>query len=272
MKWTLCRVVIAVVTFSSAAIVSAQEVPATAPTAPTAPAVPIAPTTQPIAQIQKWFDNLASTEPAAREQARFDLLGLARGDLETLREVVRKNVPLAPSQSAVLRDIVAHVYLTGDKDSDGLNGFLGVMLDPQDSGVQENMQASNTGVYIFDCMPGFTGYRWLRPGDVVSGIFADGELVHTTQKQQLIAYVSHTAPGTPLKLQVLRQGREVEVNLRVDERPRVAEEDPLKVDEWRNQRLKDADDYWTQTFVPIIGSMTRDTRPGGSPSNSGQQA
>ena len=267
MTLTLCRVVIAAATvLVSAANVSAQDPPATAPAAPTSQP------TQPASQIQQWLDNLASSDPTARDQARSDLLGLTRQDLETMREVVRKNLPLAPAQSAVLRDIVVHVYLAGQQDSDGLNGFLGVMLDPPENGVQENMQASGTGVYIFDCMPGFCSYRWLRPGDVVSGIFADGELVHTTQKQQLIAYVSHTAPGTPLKLQVLRQGREIEVSLKIDARPRVAEEDPLKVDEWRNERLKDADDYWTQTFAPLLGGMTRAGSNPGCPSNSVQQA
>src|SRR4051812_46373868 len=83
---------------------------------------PVVPTTQPaqpaqsIAQIEKWFDNLASSEPQVRDDARTKLLGLGKIDLDTLREVVRRSVPLAPSQSGVLHDIVVHVYLAATND------------------------------------------------------------------------------------------------------------------------------------------------------------
>jgi hypothetical protein len=245
------------VSLAAVEVSSAQEVPATAP-------APVAPTTQPlqpahsIVQIQQWFDNLASSEPQARDDARTELLGLGKIDLDALREVVRRSLPLAPSQSGVLHDIVVHVYLAATNDQSMPQGFLGVMLDPSDNGVQENMELSKVGVYIFDCMPGYCGYRWLRPADVVAGIFAQGELVRLQQKEDLKNYVRNTLPGSALKMQVLRQGRMIEVTVRVDSRPPIADDrfQPLRVDEWRNQRMGDAEKYWEREFAPLLGGMT----------------
>src|SRR5438552_2860499 len=73
-----------------------------------------APATQPVAVIQKWFDDLASSEPGARDAARIALLGMARADLETLHHVVKRSAPLAPAQATVLHDIVTHVFLAGE--------------------------------------------------------------------------------------------------------------------------------------------------------------
>ena len=251
-------VIAAAAIFSLAAVeVSAQEVPATGPAAVAPATQPVQPA-QSIAQIQKWFDNLASSEPQVRDDARTELLGLGKIDLDTLREVVHRSLPLAPSQSGVLHDIVVHVYLAATNDQSMPQGFLGVMLDPSDNGVQENLELSKAGVYIFDCMPGYAGYRWLRPADVVAGIFAQGELVRLQQKEDLKNYVRNTLPGSALKLQVLRQGRMIDVTVRVDSRPPVADErfQPLRVDEWRNQRTEDAEQYWKREFVPLLGGMT----------------
>jgi hypothetical protein len=249
-----CIAIAAFAMLSLAANVSAQYLPAAATTAPAA--APATQPTQTAAQLQKWFDNLASSEPTVRDQARSDLLGLNRPDLNTLREVVRKNLPLMPSQSAVLHDIVMHVYLAGGKEEGNPHGFLGVMLDPTEDGVQRNMQASGAGVYIFDCMLGYCGYRYLRPGDVISGVVIAGEVIRVSRKDQLIAFISNALPGSPVQLQVLRQGRVMGVTLKVDPKPSVADEGPFKVNEWKNERLQDAEDYWTKTFVPILDTMT----------------
>jgi hypothetical protein len=224
--------------------------------APPAPAT--APATQPAATIQTWFDDLANSEPAVRDSARTSLMGLNRADLDALREVVRRSVPLAPAQSAILQDIVTHVYLSGDvaEDERGATGFLGVMLDPPENGVQPSIETSGAGVFIFKCMPGFCGYRWLRPGDVVRGVVVDGDVMRVTEKDRLIELVSATAPGSPLRLQVLRQGQVIELSVRVDAKPLLPAGQPLRVDEWQNRRAERAKAYWDNTFAPILGQMT----------------
>jgi hypothetical protein len=93
---------------------------------------------------------------------------------------------------------------------------------------------------------------------VVAGIFAEGELIRIQQKNDLQTYVRNTLPGTALRLQVLRQGRVIEVTVRVDSRPAIADDrfQPLRVDEWKNKRMEDAEEYWKREFVPVLGAMT----------------
>jgi hypothetical protein len=229
-----------------------------------------APTTQPAAVIQKWFDDLASSEPAAREAARTALLGMTRPELETLREVVKRSTPLAPAQASVLHDVVTHVFLASEAYEtyrDPPMGFLGVMLDSPDGGVQNSVRRMGAGVYVFDCMPGFAGFRWLRPGDIVGGVVSDGKVRPFLERTDLQTEVSTTLPGKVLRLQVLRQGRTFEVTVRVDARPQAAPammtaESVQKFQEWRNQRYEAAEAYWTRTFASIAGAMLSSTQSG----------
>src|SRR5688572_8418829 len=91
------------------------------------------PSTQPISTqrlktIHSTLSQLASEDPTKRDQARQELMGLQRADLPTLKQAIRLALPLEPSQSAVLRDIVTHIYLAGDSYSSQGDGFLGVTL------------------------------------------------------------------------------------------------------------------------------------------------
>src|SRR2546423_15400731 len=79
---------------------------------------PAAPTTAPatrpslpLASVKRLVNQLASSNYPDRESARIELMGTKRADLPILREAVKQSLPLEPSQLAVLRDIVAQVYL-----------------------------------------------------------------------------------------------------------------------------------------------------------------
>src|SRR5215211_5105882 len=125
-----------------------------------------------------------------------------------------------PAPPTVLHDIVTHIYLAGDAEERTAHGFLGARLEPPEAGVFEGQDVSGgAGVFIYECMPGFCGYRWLRPGDIVSGVTLEAEMLRITAREQLIAAVSALPPATPLRLRVLRQGRELEVSVRLDARP-----------------------------------------------------
>src|SRR4051812_38654450 len=67
-------------------------------------------TTKPADQIPSWFADLANRDASVREQARVNLMGISRNDLEQLRAIVEKSRPLAPSQAMELRDIVQQVF------------------------------------------------------------------------------------------------------------------------------------------------------------------
>ena len=240
-----------------------------------------APASQPVAQIQKWFDDLASAEPAAREEARVALLGLGRDDLEGLRDVVQKSTPLAPAQATALHEIVVHVYLAGETyPGDPQKGFLGVMLARERGGIigiPDELEASGAGVLILDCMPGFCGFRWLRPGDLITGVLtaAGGpQPMRISSKEELIDLVKATGPATKLQLQVLRQGRVMQIAIPLDARPLAADVLPGP-EEWLNDRQTQAEEYWRKTFVPVAGgtlSRATGTTDSSASSNTLRQA
>jgi hypothetical protein len=258
-------------------IAVAQETPSTQPAESTATTQPIQPTPpQSIAQIQKSFDDLASTEPQVREAARMELLGLSRDQLPALREIVRTSNPLAPAQAAALHDIVVHVFLAGEPyDGQGL-GFMGVMLPRERpdliaiaggdiAGGDDN--DPDTGVLVQDCMPGFCGFRYLRPGDVITAMQIAGQagqgeqggqnvFMRTTSQLGLITEISKHAPGSPLKLRLVRQGRLIDVTIVLSERPKIADvfdQTGVTVDQWRNERMQLAREYWETVFLPLLG-------------------
>jgi hypothetical protein len=88
--------------------------PATQPAAAVAAAV-LLPPEQVLAQMPRLFADLSAAEPAVREAARSALMGMSRQDLPAFEKLVRDNVPLAPAQAAVLREIVTHVFLAGEE-------------------------------------------------------------------------------------------------------------------------------------------------------------
>ena len=237
-------------------------------------------TTQPVTSVQRWFDELAHTESGERAEERTALLGLKRTDLETLREVVRKSAPLAPAQAAVLHDIVVHVYLSGEHyEGDPTAGFLGVRR-AEDRGLplpDVVDQSGPVGALINECLPGFCGYRWLRPGDLVSGILVGDEMQRVPTWEDLVSAVSTTPPGKTLQLRVVRQGREVKVSLQLNAKPLVAA-DKTATEQWLGQRTNDAEEYWKKTFVPVTGEVLSRLSPVGhathrrAPSNTRHEA
>jgi hypothetical protein len=246
MRLLLLSVVVVAVVGLSISTLRADDVATTQPSDP-APS---------LTQIQKWFDDLANTEPARRDVARSGLLGLGRQDLPELLEVVRRSTPLAPAQATVLHDVVTHVWLSGEAYPSNLRaGFLGVMLQRDRSGLPmvDGVDPSSSGVLILDCMPGFCGFRSLRPGDIVVGaIFA--EPVRISTRDELVQAVSATPPGKSLRLQVLRHGRVAEIPVQVNARP-LAADDPAGPDQFLNERQVKAEEYWRTNFLPVSGGV-----------------
>ena len=218
--------------------------------------ISIAQSTQPAERIQRQFEALADTDAQVRDEARIALMGISRQDLEALREIVRRSRPLAPSQAVVLHDIVTHVYLAGEPNHGPTNeGFLGVRLaPPRPDGAFLEEQGINTsglaGVLIEECMPGYSGFRYLRQGDVVLGV-KEPVRVRTPQQQELINAVSSVPPNDEIRLEVLRQGRVVEIAMRVSARPLEAA-DRLLTMELLNQRQAQAEAYWKKHFLPLL--------------------
>ena len=231
-------------------------------------------TTQPAPDspsIQRWLEELTHTEPAARERARMQLMGLSREGLGELREAVDRMRPLSPAQAAVLHDVVIHVYVAGSERAPSVfmrpTGFLGVLLEPVLSGygigvappapqpgdenpVDFGQFHASGGVLIRETWPGFAGFRFLRVGDVVLGTGGD-QPTRSPTVPELRSAVQTTTPGAILDLQVLRQGRIVEVPVRVSMRPPWAESE-TRTRQMLSRRIRAAEIYWHFAFAPLL--------------------
>src|SRR3954452_20714539 len=206
-----------------------------------------------LASMRQWFAELDDTDASVRESARLKLMGMRRQDLPAFQKLVRDSLPLVPSQAAVLRQIVTHVYLAGEPyDTTGAEGFLGVKMQetsvrlPAADGAEQFAPA--VGVVIVERMPGFVGARMLLDGDVVLGI-AERPDVRTLGMYEFQMVVKGVAPGTVIHFQVMRQGQVVRVPIAPDPRPLEAD---VNMPELTCRRQRKADDYWEKAFAPVV--------------------
>ena len=206
-----------------------------------------------VAAIRQWFAELADSDAAVREAARLKLMGMRRQELPAFQKLVQDNLPLMPSQAAVLRQIVMQVYLAGETyQTTNAEGFLGVKM--QETSVRlpaadgSEQLAPAVGVVIVERMPGFVGARMLHDGDVILGVVERPD-VRTLGMYEFQMVVKAVSPGTTIHFQVLRQGQVVRVPVAPDPRP--FEADGLMQD-LINRRQKKAEDYWESQFRPLV--------------------
>jgi S1-C subfamily serine protease len=228
------------------------EVPSRAERVRSAPAA----ATQP-SHLGAVLRELDHRDADVRGAAVSKLLNLVADDLPALRDAVRQAQPLTPNQVAALRDVVTQVFLEGQEyppDPDAA-GFLGLMQPATESVVaahdeQKGEQVYQFGVPVGERLPGFCAYRALRPGDIVVGIF-DRRPVRVQHWMELQAAVRDARPGETVTFEVVRQGRLVQVPIKLDARPRGAStpdfaETLRRRDEWAEQ-------YWRAHFAPLVG-------------------
>ena len=206
-----------------------------------------------IASLRQSFAELDDADAAVREAARLKLMGMRRQDLPAFQKLVQESLPLVPSQAAVLRQIVIHVYLAGEKyDTTNAEGFLGVKMQetsvrlPAADGADQFAPA--VGVVIVERMPGFAGARMLVDGDVILGVVERPD-VRTLGMYEFQMVVKSVTPGTTIHFQVMRQGQVIRVPVAPDPCPFDA--DGLMQDLiYRRQRK--ADEYWEKSFAQVL--------------------
>jgi hypothetical protein len=208
--------------------------------------------------IARLLDKLTADDFTTRDSARLALMALKREDLSDVREAVRRSLPLQPSQIVVLRDVVTHVYLSGDpyEGTEDGSGFLGVSLPSafEDRGLMSLEQ----GVAIVARVPGFCAYRALQNGDVVLSMKAPGGVEVTFgSTEQFIATVQTVRAGQSVSFDVLREGKVVTVQIKLDRRPNVLDpnrfgnRDALRT--FMSHRADEADELWDKDFAPLLG-------------------
>jgi serine protease Do len=102
-------------------------------------------------------------------------------------------------------------------------GYLGVTLRDLDPDLSKSLGLSPTsGALVQDVTEGSPGARaGIRPYDVIVSV--DGTRVRSND--DLIRHIAARAPGIGTTLQVLRDGRELAVSLRLGERPSTGEDE-----------------------------------------------
>jgi predicted metalloprotease with PDZ domain len=225
--------------------------PAAQPATPPVTPPTTAPATQPSEQIHRWFDQLADADPAVRDAARVNLMGMKRDQLDQFKQLIEENRPLAPSQLAVLHDIVIHVYLAGEPyEKFPGTSMIGVRLlktisttiPGDDEGADWTTQRR---VVVTERFPGFPAYRFLSNDDVILGVLRP-DLIPITDFEDFQQEVIHKSPGDAITLQILRQGRVIELSFRVESQPLGA------TVQFFNARSDKAEDYWNKTFTPLL--------------------
>ena len=96
-------------------------------------------------------------------------------------------------------------------------GFIGVSLKDVDPDLQRSLSLGTArGALVYDVTENTPGARaGLKPYDLITAI--DGRAVATND--ELIRVVSAMAPGTEVRLDVVRDGRAIPVSVRLTERP-----------------------------------------------------
>ena len=221
------------------------------------------------ASLQTGFNDLAASDAAVRERAYSALLGLTRDDLPALHRIVERNRPVAPSQRGALREIVTHVYLSGEPyPGEVRSGFLGLlmpMLDsvevrrpeqPDEFTINDNAgeaglrPAPSTGVPIEYRIPGFCAFRALREGDVILSIVRPmPKRLH--EWNDLSPTIRRFRAGDTITFEVLRQGKVLEVPVTLDALPLVATENAW-MSEILPARDAAAEEYWNTHFAGLV--------------------
>jgi hypothetical protein len=203
-----------------------------------------------LATVRRWVGQLASDNYQTRDAARIALMGLKRQELSTLRQAVKLNLPFSPNQIITVREIFTQVYLAGDvyPPEDGEGGFLGVRLPSRPD--EETLLSVERGVVIVSRVPGFCAFRMLQDGDVVLAIHSDAGDRPLNQPMELRRAVSSIKAGQTITLEVLRQGRILNIPITLDRRPLQTDEAALQ--EFINDRADRADEIWERDFAPLL--------------------
>jgi hypothetical protein len=213
--------------------------------------------------VAKWFSQLDDADAAVRQDAFNKLMCLKAADLDMLKAVVKKAMPLRPGQASALPGIVKQVYLSGmDYDGDAARGFMGVSLLerdlPQIPGEPMQSGMPHVGIMLARCMPGFGGARSLRDGDVVLSI-AERPEVKLDNTRVFAEAVGNFGAGQVIHLDVLRQNQVIRVEVTLDARPADLQgqgDQDMSVLDLLRRRDDAADDYWSRDFVPLFKGAT----------------
>ena len=204
------------------------------------------------AEIAEAFEKLADRDASVRLQAKQDLMGLAPGELELLRQIVASRTPLKLSQIDPLHDIVVYIRVREAiaKQPRSPGGFLGVSLPEY---TIENQDSRPAGVQIVNRLQGFVAYRLLEDGDIITAIGPENEMTPVYTPEQLRMVVRNFAAGQMIHVRVIRGTRTLTVRFPLDS-PIASDDMERGVQANISEAVYDATKYWEAHFVSLLGS------------------
>ena len=226
------------------------------------------PSTRPADELRTWFKQLSDPSPDVRDKARTRLMTMPRARLAELKTIVAETRPLSAAQAVELRQIVEHVFLSGEEylsEPRGGRGFMGVQLWPiivpesevaADDARGNSPERAVTRVMVSTRFPGFNAYAMLRDGDVLISVV--GTNVQITSTQDVQGAIGGREPGTTIELEVQRAGQLLRVPVRLSPRPRFIDEQNRA----RNpatfsvEREEAATKYWETNFAKLLDQQT----------------
>jgi hypothetical protein len=205
-------------------------------------------------RIQGWLVGLADADPEVREESRYQLMGLGRGDLPGLRSVAERYRPLERSLIEMLHEVVTHVYLAGEGGMERAGaGFLGIDL-PREMPEDPRFQ-----IIVVSRMKGFVAYRSLRDGDIILEVEGRPIPAGTVNPLALRAHftqsIQQVGAGRMVHLKVLRQGKVMRISMTLSRRPDWADlgaGNEGEAIEMRSRREQSAERYWKSEFEPHL--------------------
>jgi S1-C subfamily serine protease len=110
------------------------------------------------------------------------------------------------------------------------------------------------GVAVVSRVPGFCSYRMLQDGDVLLAMETPGGKIEFSTNEQLIEAVTGARAGDTVTFEVLRQGRILNVSIRLDKKP-LNLTTPAQIDEFSGRRADEAEELWQRDFAPLLAAQ-----------------
>jgi hypothetical protein len=208
-------------------------------------------------RVAEFYRQLGALNPVDRNNARVELMGLSLSDLTILRETASASQPMSPSQALALRDIVIHVYVASQTlSATEPAAFLGLessgggfdSIAVSDPAYPDDPTKTIFGTSFKSRKPGFCAFRYLQDGDVILSCEdvdnGPGQVISLEGFVKMKTIIGSMAPGTNIRMRVLRGGSVVTLSFRLDARP--AETAGLPEVE------RAADVYWRENFLQLI--------------------
>jgi hypothetical protein len=230
-------------------------------------------------ELRSMIARLGAEKPVTRDAAKTDLLGLPGESLEDIRRLVTTGNPPVPAVATGLHDVVIHLFLKRQgyrvaspvkgQPVEFVAGLPQLANDPN-----ETDEPGRLGYTINEVLPGFPAYQYLRPGDLVIGIYVIplmnslGE--PNTETHSLIQFrqgvqqvlARNKPPEIPkLTMQLIRGGRSMRITVPMALKPADIDTDPVSATDpdpratwtaFAAARALQAERYWhTQFAVPL---------------------